>query len=927
MTDYIELIKNSEDWLMNRILVYAEKLQFTRYTSTLAEAWRLSISGLSNSLILAVNHYSNNVPELSPDDKYISDPISEFGIIEAQKHRKRGTTLGMFLGLMKYYKESYIDLIEVSVKDEAKKHFYKNFTQRCFDRIEIAYCIEWTSHSGENLLNELQDSSRAMTNEKNKYLTIFESSYAPIILLDENLKISNLNQAAIELFTNLEVAGSIYYKESSSDLSFKKLNRQILQFLKKLPNETNFETQLTTNKGDLLFQVRLKKMQDVSKKFSGTVIMLDDITERKKAEFALGESETEFRNLVRDMQVGVLLQDSKSEILLSNPKALELLGITENQLLGKTSFDADWNIIHEDGSPFHGHSHPVPQAIATRKPVHDVIMGVYRPSIGDRVWLKVDAELQFNNDNSIKQVICTFIDITNRKKLEEALSKQINLFNTLLKNIHIGVYMVEVPSGKPLLANEASFTLLGRGILPEANSSTITKVYDLYKSDSDNPYPNEELPLVVAMSGVSKHVDDMVVVKPDGTKTTLEVFGSPVLDDKSNIWASLVSFQDITQRKHAELALKEREKEFRSLAESMPQIVWTTRADGWNTYFNQQWVDYTGLTLEESYGHGWNTPFHPEDKQRAWDAWQMAVNNKAEYSIECRIRCHDGSYQWWLIRGVPQIGAGGEIIKFFGTCTDIEKIKETEQALKASEKQLLHLNADKDRFISILGHDLKGPFNNILGLSEILFEDISNLKTAEIEVIARNINKSAISTNKLLEDILLWARTQQGSILFTPHDLSLSATCKIILEILNPVAHAKNITIFESSSSAISVYADPDMLKTILLNLVSNSIKFSNRGGKITINAEQNSENVTISVSDNGVGISADNLSKLFDISEVLSTKGTAGETGTGLGLLLSKEFVEKHGGKIWVESEAGKGSDFKFTLPLLLRQANDINK
>lgn len=927
MTDYRDLLINSEDWLMNRILAYAEKLQFTRYTSTLAEAWRLSISGLSNSLILAANHYSNNIPELSPDDKYISDPISEFGIIEAQKHRKRGTTLGMFLGLMKYYKESYIDLIELSVKEEAKKQFYKNFTQRCFDRIEIAYCIEWTSHSGDNLLNELQESSRNMTNEKNKYLTIFESSYAPIILLDENLKISNLNQAAIELFTNLEVAGSIYYKENSSDLSFKKLNRQILQFLKKIPNETNFETYLTTNKGDLLFQVRLKKMQDVSKKFTGTVIMLDDITERKMAEFALSESETEFRSLVRDMQVGVLLQDSKSEILLSNPKALELLGITENQLLGKTSFDADWNIIHEDGSPFLGQTHPVPQAIATRKPVHDVIMGVFRPSQGDRVWLKVDAELQFNKDNSIKQVICTFIDITNRKKLEEALSKQINLFNTLMKNIHIGVYMVEVPSGKPLLANEASFTLLGRGILPEANSSTITKVYDLYKSDSDNPYPNEELPLVVAMSGVSKHVDDMVVVKPDGTKTTLEVFGSPVLDDKGNIWASLVSFQDITQRKHAELALKEREKEFRSLAESMPQIVWTTRADGWNTYFNQQWVDYTGLTLEESYGHGWNTPFHPEDKQRAWDEWQMAVNNKAEYSIECRIRCYDGTYQWWLIRGVPQIGAGGEIIKFFGTCTDIEKIKETEQALKESEKQLLRLNADKDRFISILGHDLKGPFNNILGLSEILIEDIRNLKTAEIEVIARNINKSAISTNKLLEDILLWARTQQGSILFTPQDLSLSATCKIILEILNPVAHAKSITIFEASSTAINVYADQDMLKTILLNLISNSIKFSNRGGKITISAQQNSENVTISVSDNGVGISSDNLSKLFDISEVLSTKGTAGETGTGLGLLLSKEFVEKHGGKIWVKSEAGKGSDFKFTLPLSLRQVNDINK
>ena len=667
MTEYIELIKNSEDWLMNRILEYAVKLEFTKYTSTLAEAWRLSVSGLSGSLILAAKHYSDNIPELHPDDKYINDPISKFGIIEAQKHRVRGTTLGMFLGLMKYYKESYIDLIEHSVKEKTKNQFYKNFTQRCFDRIEIAYCIEWTSHSGDNLLLELQDSNRKITNEKNKYLTIFESSYAPIILLDENLKISNLNQAAIELFTNLN------------------------------------------------------------------------------------------------------------------------------------------------------------------------------PSKGDHIWLKVDA----------------------------------------------------------------------------ANSSTISEVYNLYKSNSNNPYPNEEIPLLVAMSGLSKHVDDMIVVKPDGTKTDLEAFGSPVVDDKGNIWASLVSFQDITERKQADLALKEREKEFRSLAESMPQIVWTTHADGWNTYFNQQWVDYTGLTLEESYGHGWNISFHPEDKQRAWDAWQNAVNNNAEYSIECRLRCHDGTYHWWLIRGVPQIGAGGKIIKFYGTCTDIEKIKEAELALKESEKQLLRLNADKDRFISILGHDLKSPFNNILGFSEVLIEEARNLNTDKIEVIANYINKSAMHTNKLLEDILMWSRAQQGSIAFEPKKLRLSKACRNIHEIMNPNASLKNVEIIDSSINNIDVYADSNMIKTILLNLVSNAIKFSNSGGKINIKAEQNSENVTISVSDNGVGIPAANLAKLFVISEVLSTKGTAGETGTGLGLLLCKEFVEKHGGKIWAESEVGKGSDFKFTLPV----------
>ena len=245
------------------------------------------------------------------------------------------------------------------------------------------------------------------------------------------------------------------------------------------------------------------------------------------------------------------------------------------------------------------------------------------------------------------------------------------------------------------------------------------------------------------------------------------------------------------------------------------------------------------------------------------------------------------------------------------------KLLTAEQKLKESEKQLLRLNADKDRFISILGHDLKSPFNNILGISGVLIEEIRNLNADEIEVFARNINKSAIITNDLLEDILMWARNQQGGMPFKPQNLSLSATCSDICEILNSSAYEKNITIHNPSADHINVYADAEMIKTILLNLVSNAIKFTNKNGAININAKVNSEDVIISVSDNGVGIPSDNLSKLFDISEVLSTKGTAGETGTGLGLLLCKEFVEKHGGKIWVESEAGKGSDFKFTLPI----------
>jgi len=245
-----------------------------------------------------------------------------------------------------------------------------------------------------------------------------------------------------------------------------------------------------------------------------------------------------------------------------------------------------------------------------------------------------------------------------------------------------------------------------------------------------------------------------------------------------------------------------------------------------------------------------------------------------------------------------------------------EELQKQKAELQLLTNELKRLNTDKDRFMAILAHDLKSPFNTLLGFSGALTEDIRQLDIDEIEDFANQINTTARKTYDLLEDILDWARVQSGKIPFNPVKLNFADICKNTVEILTDNAYKKSITINCLASAEIYVFADPDMLKTVLRNLISNAIKFTNSGGAINIAAEQSESYTTITISDNGVGMSSVDSAKLFDMSLINTTIGTANEKGTGLGLLLCKEFVEKHSGKIWVVSEPGNGSAFNFTLP-----------
>jgi PAS domain S-box-containing protein len=259
----------------------------------------------------------------------------------------------------------------------------------------------------------------------------------------------------------------------------------------------------------------------------------------------------------------------------------------------------------------------------------------------------------------------------------------------------------------------------------------------------------------------------------------------------------------------------------------------------------------------------------------------------------------------------------GELNGVVIVITEITKQKSTELALKESEKKLQEALSVKDKFFSIIAHDMKGPMGNFLGLSKVLNKDIEEMTMKDLKETASSIYDSANSIYKLLEDLLQWSRTQMGNISFNPEPIDLQELAFNNIYLLSASAKEKMIDLSSKIKSPVYVHGDRNMLTTVIRNLTSNAIKFTEEGGKITFDiVSEDSEFVTVCIEDTGIGMEEEVASNLFNPEHHHTSLGTNAEKGTGLGLVLCKEFVQKHGGRIWVRSQINIGSKFYFTVP-----------
>ncbi|CAM4119686.1 PAS domain-containing sensor histidine kinase [Zobellia roscoffensis] len=331
---------------------------------------------------------------------------------------------------------------------------------------------------------------------------------------------------------------------------------------------------------------------------------------------------------------------------------------------------------------------------------------------------------------------------------------------------------------------------------------------------------------------------------------------------------------------------------------------------------NNPFCTMMGLPREEIIGKSLIEEVKPEEREVFLNIDKQVLADGIESVTEEKMTLRGGETQIISTRKSRFIDENGS--KFL-VCVvrNISDKKKGEENLRKKEAQLKDVGATKDKLFSIIAHDLRSPFNNISLLTDLLSDSIQKNDVAQSNEYLELIDRTTKNSLNLLDNLLNWAKSQTGQLELVSESVCINQIINETLELCKTIAETKNITLNSSKVQVVEVYSDDKIIRTIVRNLVSNAIKFTKPGGNISLSTELRDIYVEVTVSDNGVGMSTDTSQKLFGINTNMACVGTADEKGSGFGLVLCKEFVEKLGGKIWAESTLGEGSDFKFTIPL----------
>ncbi len=425
----------------------------------------------------------------------------------------------------------------------------------------------------------------------------------------------------------------------------------------------------------------------------------------------------------------------------------------------------------------------------------------------------------------------------------------------------------------------------------------------------DDAEETERLWLQAVMAGESFMAENRWLSAETGTYRWFLARAVPLRDENGQVSMWVGTHTDIEDHKQIQLALQESKEKFKFLAESIPQMVWTTDSRGYHDYFNQRWIDYTGLSLEQSLGLAWRDMLHPDDRERTSERWQQSLQAGDFYEIEYRFRnALDGNYRWFLAQAMPMRNEEGSIVKWFGTCTDIEDHKRAEEELLEKNLELERMNQDLDSFVYTASHDLKLPIVNMAGIFEELLQS-AEFKDPEAPKMVAMFNKSLEQIHSTIQDLSEVVKVQKANVR-EQEDVNLqeiTESVKISIQDTLRQAGAKIITDFEK---APELAFSRSSMKSILYNLISNAIKYRShtRPPEVRLSTQVKGEFIELKVQDNGLGIDMNrHQNKLFQMFKRFHNH----VNGSGLGLYIVNRLLTKDGGYINIESTLDEGTTF----------------
>lgn len=737
--------------------------------------------------------------------------------------------------------------------------------------------------------------------ELRRYQHMITNILDGVVGLDKDGKITFWNESASKLFglTRSEVYGKFIGK------IFNQITPGYFEKLKaELAEQKLWEGQFKIGEDDSIAEVFAVRIGVLHEDGGDNFIMLcSNITSRAKLERELRLSEQRFRNVVTNSHEFICILDPNGRITYANPYFLDAFQYSEAEVtslnfsdLVDTLYLASRSFNLNEIISYNTRSLELPLINKSGQRIHVLASFSAAEDIGGIV--------EYYN------VILT--DITLKKESE----KDLLLIRSLFEASHDGIALI---SKKRFVLVNDSFVrmfgyrsaseIIGQDPLDFMDAKDIQRVKTYIDSiDEGKDFPTRY---------------DFTAKRRNNSTFEIEISVSTYETDEEKfiVWV----LRDVTEEKKAQDAMQISEERYRSISENINESFWTggiVNGELITEFFTPAIKKISGYSNDEYVKDSmlWKKVIHPDDLEELENRLQKFFADQARTfeSFEYRILDLLGNTIWIENKINLKRNVKGEIQKVYGTISDITLAKKADEDLKKSARDLKELNETKDRFISIISHDLRTPFTSILGFTDFLLTE-EDLPKDKQEQYVKFIQESAKSMLGLVNSLLDWTRLQTGRIKFEPERINSRIVVQKVIQILSGAAIQKNISLISEIDKDIFIHADENLLLQAFNNLVSNAIKFTKDGGSIRISANVNVEKrqIEFAVKDEGVGIRSEDLPKLFKVDAKFTMPGTAGEKGSGLGLSLVHDIITKHGGEIWVKSEVGKGTQFIFSMPV----------